>query len=390
MKRKLNTSDYHELIDLIKRMYPDENPVPLHAPRFMGKEKKNLAECIDSSYVSYVGEFVVKFERGVADFTKADYSIATVNGTTALHASLLLTGVVRNDEVITQPMTFVATCNAISYIGAYPVFVDIDEKTFSISPEKLEDYLTFECSREKDGFLYNKKTHRRQAACIPVHVFGCPGKIAEIVNICDKFGIPVIEDAAEALGSYFRKKHLGTFAKIGILSFNGNKIITTGGGGMILTSDFSIAEKARHLITTAKKKHPWEFEHDQLGYNYRMPNINAAVGCAQMEFLGRFIENKRKTAKEYFDFFSARQLKMLWEPEDSISNFWLSAVILSNIEERNEMLTMLNDSGIQARPVWNLMNTLEMYKDCYTSDIKVSTDLATRIVNLPSSVQKAL
>lgn len=293
---------YKPVVDFIHGLYHSDDFVPLHAPCFIGNEKKYLNECIDTTFVSSVGKFVDRFEEMVADYTGAAKAVVCVNGTNALHMALLLAGVEREDEVISQALTFIATANAISYIGAYPVFIDVDRETMGLSPDSLRKWLsTF--AEIKDGVCYNKETGRRVKACVPMHTFGHPARLAELVQICEQYHIELIEDAAESIGSLYKGRHTGTLAKISALSFNGNKTITTGGGGMLLFQDAELGAYAKHLTTQAKVPHRWEFMHDHIGYNYRMPNINAALGCAQMENLDRFIENKRETAEKYKFFF---------------------------------------------------------------------------------------
>ncbi len=294
---------FKEIVSFIKSLYPDENPVPLHAPRFNGNEKKYLVECIDTTFVSYVGEYVKLLEEHIRNFTGARYAVATVNGTEALHLALILAGVKPGDEVLTQAMTFVATANAIAYCQAHPVFLDVERSTLGLDPEKLEDFLELNGVVKPDGFCYNRVTGRRISAGVPMHTFGHPARIDQIVDICRKHHLAVVEDSAEALGSFYKRQHAGTFGDFGILSFNGNKPVTAGGGGMIITNNESLGFQAKHISTTAKLPHPWEFIHDRVGYNSRMPNINAAVGCAQMEKLPQVIENKRQTAQLYKEFF---------------------------------------------------------------------------------------
>ena len=294
---------YKTITDFIKNIYDHQSTINLHEPRFIGNEKKYLAECIDSTFVSYVGAFVTSFEERIKAYTGAKYAVAMANGTLAQHLALRVCGVVHDDEVITQALTFVATANAITYIGAHPIFLDSDTDTLGLSPEKLFTFLKNETLKKADGFNYNKKSGRRISACIPVHVFGHPARIDDIVQICNDNNILVIEDAAESLGSFYQSKHTGTFGLASVLSFNGNKTITTGGGGMLLTNNEAIATSAKHLSTTAKIPHAWAFEHDEIGYNYRMPNINAALGCAQMETLDLFLTKKREQAHLYAAFF---------------------------------------------------------------------------------------
>ena len=378
---------YKDVISFIKTLYPKENPVPLHAPRFIGNEKKYLNECIDSTYVSYVGKFVGQFEQMIKDFTGAKYAVAISNGTLALHTALMLANVKKDEEVLTQALTFVATANAISYTGATPLFIDSERNTLGMCPEALEKFLHNNCVIKDDEYTYNKKTNKRISACIPMHVFGHPVRIDEIVKICEKYNITVIEDAAESLGSYYKSLHTGLFGKIGILSFNGNKTITTGGGGMLITNDENIAKRAMHITKTAKVAHPWEFIHDEVGYNYRLSNLNAAVGCAQMECLDGFLSNKRELAGKYKEFFAGKNIEFISEPKNSRSNYWLNAILLKNREERDAFLKETNDNAVITRPLWRLMNKLPMYKDCETTSLEMAQWLEDRIVNIPSSVR---
>jgi perosamine synthetase len=359
--------------------------VYLHEPCFDGNEKKYLNECIDTTFVSSVGKFVRQFEEMIEEFTGIKYAIAAVNGTAALHISLILNNVLPEDEVITQALTFVATSNAIAYTGAKPIFIDVDKDTMGLSPKALELFL-LENTRSENGYCINKKTGKRIKACIPMHTFGHPCRIDEIVSLCDHYHIDVIEDAAESLGSYYKGQHTGTFGKIGTLSFNGNKIITTGGGGMILTNDDELGKLAKHITTTAKVPHPWEFVHDRTAYNYRLTNLAAALGCAQMEQLPGFLAQKRKLALAYSSFFQQAGIEFVNEPENCLSNFWLNALVLSDKTEQNNFLEYMNNHKIMVRPVWQLMNRLEMYKDCQHDSLEITEWLADRVVNLPSSV----
>lgn len=377
---------YCEITRFIKSLYVDEKPVPLHAPKFFGNEKKYLKQCIDSTFVSYVGEFVNRFEEHILRFTGASYAVAMVNGTSALQIALQVAGVQPGDEVITQVLTFVATANAIKHAGGEVAFVDVDRETLGMSPEKLEEYLK-ENAIFRSGFSFNKQSGKKISACIPMHTFGHCAHIEDIIEICGKYNIRVIEDSAESLGSYYKGKHSGTFGVAGILSFNGNKPVTTGGGGMIITSDEGIAQKARHLTTTAKQKHPWSFFHDEIGYNLRMPNLNAAVGCAQMEQIDFILGNKRDLAEKYKAFFDSLNMPFVSEPADCTSNYWLNAIILNNFNEREDFLKYTNDNGIQTRPVWTLMNKLPMYKHCQTGNLSNAEWLEDRIVNIPSGVR---
>lgn len=377
---------YKPVVDFVHTLFASDDFVPLHAPCFIGNEKKYLNECIDTTYVSSVGKFVDRFEEMVADYTGTAKAVVCVNGTNALHMALLLAGVERDDEVISQSLTFIATANAISYIGAHPVFIDVDKETMGLSPLSMEKWLG--ASTEiREGACYNKKTGRRIKACVPMHTFGHPVKLAELTALCNRYHIELIEDAAESLGSFYKGKHTGTVGKISALSFNGNKTITTGGGGMLLFQDADLGQYAKHLMTQAKVPHRWEFMHDHIGYNYRMPNINAALGCAQMENLDRYVENKRETAEKYQSFFQTSSIEFFSEPEDCCSNYWLNAVLLPDKTARDEFLAYTNDHGVMTRPVWGLMNKLPMFEHCETDDLKNTRWFEERVVNIPSSVR---
>jgi perosamine synthetase len=458
---------FQEIVDFIRELYGEPtNFIPLHAPVFSGNEKKYLEECIDSTFVSSVGKFVDEFEIKMAEYTGAKKAVVCVNGTNALHLALMLVGVERDTEVITQPLTFIATANAISYCGAHPVFLDVDMDTMGLSPTSLRIWLetsteltiltkqsNFEPNGEatflrgaiatKQPVLINKKTGRRISACVPMHTFGHPCRIDEIVEICNEYNIPVVEDAAESLGSFYspreisfnnseselqntnisrgKGKHTGTFGKIGVLSFNGNKIITTGGGGMLLFDDEQLAKKAKHLTTQAKVPHPWEFIHDEIGYNFRMPNINAALGLAQLEQLLYLLESKRKVANTYKEFFnnfdftsndtarSARRpatmqplppqpfnpstnilfnpstIHYIPEPPHSHSNYWLNCILMPSRKERDAFLKYSNENGVMTRPAWELMNRLSMFINAQCGVLSNSEWIANRLVNIPSS-----
>ncbi len=377
-------AQYDGLIDVVRSIY-GEGFIPLHRPVFEGNERQYLLDCIDSNFVSSVGAKVTEFEQQIAEFTGAKFAIATVNGTAALHVALQLAGVKRGDEVIGQALTFIATCNAISYAGARPVFVDVDLDTLGLSPDALRRWLA-EHAEMREGEAFNRVTGRRIAACVPMHTFGFPLRIREIVAVCDEYGIPVVEDAAESLGSYVDGRHTGTFGKLATLSFNGNKTITTGGGGMILTNDEGIAKRAKHLTTTAKIPHPYEFVHDEIGYNYRMPNLNAALGCAQMERLPEMLAAKADVAARYAQFFDGTGIRFVQPLEDYVSNRWLNAIVLDSESVRDEFLKYTNAQGVMTRPIWRLMSRLEMFKDCQHDGLENSCWLEARVVNLPSSV----
>jgi aminotransferase in exopolysaccharide biosynthesis len=379
------TKDRFELVvDFIRSIYGQGN-IPLHRPIFDGAERQYLVECIDSNFVSSVGKRVTEFEEKITTFTGAKHAVATVNGTAALHTALMLVGVQRGDEVLSQALTFIATCNALSYVGADPVFVDVDRETLGMSPDALRAFLAAHVVH-RNGCAINRLTGRRIAACVPMHTFGLPCCIEEIVALCGDFGIPVVEDAAESLGSYVSNRHTGTFGKLATLSFNGNKVITTGGGGMIITNDSELATRAKHLTTTAKIPHPYEFVHDITGYNYRMPNLNAALGCAQMESLSHFLEVKAEVAQHYAEFFDAQGIPFMRAPPGTVSNYWLNAIVLDSLAERNRFLEYSNDQGVMTRPIWRLMTRLEMYKGCQHDGLENSRWLEDRVVNLPSSV----
>lgn len=378
---------YSDIVSFIHQLYNADEFVPLHAPLFIGNEKKYLNECIDTTFVSSVGKFVDRFEAEVAAYTGAKKAVVCVSGTNALHMAMMLVGVERNDEILTQALTFIATCNAISYINAHPVFIDVDKDTLGLSPAAVKAWL-IKNAEVKNNACYNKHTGRRVKACIPMHTFGHPVRIDELADICKEWHLELVEDAAESLGSFYKGQHTGTFGKVGAISFNGNKTITTGGGGMLLFQDEELGALAKHLTTQAKVPHRWAFVHDHIGYNYRMPNINAALGCAQLENLERYVEDKRKTAEIYTDFFqNIPDITFFTESENSHSNYWLNVVILKDKKAQQEFLEYTNNHGIMTRPVWELMNRLDMFKHCETDGLKNTEWLADRIVNIPSSVR---
>lgn len=378
---------YNQITDFIHQLFGTEETVPLHAPLFIGNEKKYLEECIDTTFVSSVGQFVDRFEADMAAYTGARKAVVCVSGTNALHMAMMLVGVERDDEVLTQALTFIATCNAISYIGAHPVFIDVDMDTLGLSPKAVKDWLV-KNAEVKNGVCYNKHTGRRVKACVPMHTFGHPVKIDELVAVCEEWHIELVEDAAESIGSLYKGRHTGTFGKVGAVSFNGNKTITTGGGGMLLFQDEELGKLAKHLTTQAKVPHRWAFVHDHIGYNYRMPNINAALGCAQLENIDRYVASKRETAAIYADFFKdIPDITFFTEPENCRSNYWLNVVMLKDKAAQQEFLEYTNDHGVMTRPVWELMNRLEMFKHCETDGLKNTQWLADRIVNIPSSVR---
>lgn len=378
---------YEKTINFIKDLYGNQEFTPLSVPKFIGNEKKYLNECIDTTFVSSVGQFVDRFEKDMVAYTGAKRAVVCVSGTNALHMALMLAGVEREDEVLTQALTFIATCNAISYTGAHPVFIDVDRSTMGLSPDALKAWLP-QNAEIRNGQCYNKGTGRRLKACVPMHTFGHPVRIEEIAYICAEWHIELVEDAAESVGSKHKGKHTGLFGKVGALSFNGNKTITTGGGGMLLFMDEELGTLAKHLTTQAKIPHRWEFKHDHIGYNYRMPNINAALGCAQLEHLDEYIADKRATAAAYAEFFkNVDDIEFFTEPEDSFSNYWLNVVILKDHEAQLQFLQETNDNGVMTRPIWELMNRLPMFEHCQHDNLENTTFFADRVVNIPSSVR---
>lgn len=381
---------YRDIVEFIREHYHASagERVMLHAPTFAGNEKKYLNECIDTTFVSSVGEFVDRFERDIAAYTGAKKAVVCVSGTNALHMAMMLAGVRRDDEVLTQALTFIATCNAISYIGAHPVFIDVDKESMGLSPDALEIWLDDNAEIRDDGYAYNRLTGRRISACVPMHTFGHPTKIDRIAEICKKWNIELVEDAAESIGSLYKGRHTGIFGKVGAISFNGNKTITTGGGGMLLFNDEELGAHAKHLTTQAKVPHRWEFIHDEIGYNYRMPNINAALGCAQLENIDKFIASKRATAQAYKELFASNPhgIEFMAEPENTRSNYWLNAILLPDRESRDAFLEYTNDNGVMTRPIWELMTHLPMFENAQHGDLTITEMLADRIVNIPSSV----
>ncbi len=376
-----------EIVSFIRRAFlqPD-GLIPLHAPKFSGNERKYVLDAIDSTFVSSVGAYVTRFEAMMVEITGGGYAIATVNGTAALHLALMIAGVSEGDEVITQPLTFVATANAVRMAGGTPIFIDVDKDTLGMSPASLEDFLSTCCANTAEGCI-NKTTGKRVAACVPMHTFGFPLRIDQISGICQQYGIALIEDAAESLGSFYKGQHTGTFGLMGAFSFNGNKTVTCGGGGAIITSDDQIARKARHLSTTAKIPHVWEYDHDEIGYNYRMPNLNAAMACAQLEQLPAFLENKRKLANLYRDFFSKKNISYVDELPEAKANYWLNALMFDDQSQKESFLADSNANGVMTRPIWKLMNKLGMYKDCQAYNLVNAEWLEQRVVNIPSSVR---
>jgi aminotransferase in exopolysaccharide biosynthesis len=376
---------FDDLIRFVRDQYRTNEFIPLHAPIFSGMEKRYVAETLDSTFVSSVGEFVDRFERGMVQYTCSPRAVAAVNGTAALHIALQLAGVRRGDLVITQPLTFVATCNAITYCGAEPVFIDVDRHTLGLSPKALEAWLQENVLLDDIGVCRVKADNKVIRACLPMHTFGHPVELDVLINVCARWNLVLVEDAAESLGSFYKGRHTGTFGLLGTLSFNGNKIITTGGGGMILAGN-ELGSRAKHLTTTAKKPHPYEYVHDEIGYNYRMPNINAALGCAQLEQLESFIRAKRALAQRYEEHFKDSDLRFFKEPAECRSNYWLNAAICNGREQRDALLKTTNDQGVMTRPIWALMNHLPIYAHCCKGDLSNAEWLEARVFNLPSSV----
>ena len=379
-------SDFFSVISFIKNQYKTDSFIPLHVPYFGGNEKKYLLETIDSTFVSSVGPFVDQFELLMSEITKTQKAVAVVNGTAGLQIALQLVGVKPGDEVITQALTFVATANAIAYNNANPIFLDVDLDTMGLSPKAVAQFLEEFGDLREDG-CYNKKTGNKISACVPMHTFGFPIHLDELMTVCNTWNIPVVEDAAESLGSQYKEKLTGSFGKIGVFSFNGNKIVTSGGGGALVTNDIAIGEKGKYLTTTAKVPHPYEYVHDEIGYNYRMPNLNAALACAQLEQLSGFIENKRKLAKEYHAFFVTKGIKFRLETHETKANYWLMAIELENKSERDLFLKSTNQNNIMTRPIWQLMFRLPMYANCQKDEQINAAFLEERIVNIPSSVR---
>ncbi len=373
-------------INFIRNRFKEKDKfIPLHVPCFIGNEKKYLKDCIDSTFVSSVGAYVDLFEEKMSLFTQTKKSVAVVNGTSALQISLKLVGVKTNDEVITQALTFVATANAIKYNNAFPIFLDVDIDTMGLSPNAVEAFLD-EYAELRDDGCYNKSTGRRISACMPMHTFGFPVNLDKLITICKKWSIPIVEDAAESIGSSYKGQSTGSFGQVAGFSLNGNKIITSGGGGVITTNNIELAKKAKFLTTTAKEPHPYEYHHSELGYNFRMPNLNAALACAQLESIEVFLKNKRILANEYKAFFDSEGVKFRIENPETKANYWLMCVELENIKERELFLKETNSSGVMTRPIWKSMDSLPMYKDCQKDSLKNTKFLEERIVNIPSSV----
>lgn len=376
---------FDSLIRFVREQYRTADFIPLHAPVFRGRERALVLDTIDSTFVSSVGTYVDRFEKDMAKFTTSPRAVAVVNGTAALHIALKLADVVQGDLVVTQSLTFVATCNAIAYCGAEPLFVDVDRRTLGLSPEALESWLLENALIDDNGDCRTRDGNRRIRACLPMHTFGHPVDLDALIAVCDCWHLVLVEDAAESLGSYYKERHTGTLGRIGVLSFNGNKIMTTGGGGMLLTDEV-IGKRAKHLTTTAKIPHPYEFFHDEIGYNYRLPNLNAALGCAQLEQLPAFLLSKRTLATRYIDFFKDSDMRPIVEPERCRSNYWLNGVVCENAAQRDALLKTTNEAGVMTRPIWALMNRLPLYANALRGPLTNAEWLEARVVNLPSSV----
>ncbi len=371
--------------EFVQGLYSTTDFIPLHAPTLSGNEEKYLVDVIRSTFVSSVGKEVVEFEDSIARSLGVKHAVAMVNGSAALHIALLVAGVEPGTEVLTQALSFVATANAIKYAQANPVFLDVDSMSYSLCPVKLEQWLEQNIQLH-NGTPINKNSGARVSACVPMHTFGFIGDINKVIQVCEKYSIPVVEDAAESLGSTKEGRHAGSFGLCSAISFNGNKIITTGGGGMFVTDSDELASLARHLSTTAKKPHKWEYVHDMVGYNYRMPNLNAALGKAQLEQLSGFLSSKRAISEEYRRFFSETNVEFLTEPDGCTSNYWLCTAKFLDKDSRDEFLAVTNGLGVMTRPVWELLNRLPPYSDCQTGDLTVAEDVVDRLVNIPSSV----
>lgn len=376
--------DAASVSQFVRDLYQTNEFIPLHAPRFGGNEKQYVMETIDSTFVSSVGKFVDEFEHKIEAFTGIAKAVATVNGTAALHAALYMAGVERGDLVITQALTFVATCNALYHMGAEPVFVDVSPISYGLCPRAVGDYLEENAELRENG-CFHKRTNQKIKAVVPMHTFGHPVELDELSAVCQNWNLRLIEDAAESLGSLYKGQHTGTIGDFGALSFNGNKIITTGGGGMVLCLTEVDGKRTKYVTTTAKVPHPYEFFHDEPGFNYRMPNLNAALGCAQMEVLENYLMSKRQLAAQYKDFFQGSEFEFVTEPAYAKSNYWLNAVFCPNKDARDSLLKTTNDSGVMTRPIWQLMNRLPMFEKCLRGDLTQSEFFEGRLLNLPSS-----
>jgi aminotransferase in exopolysaccharide biosynthesis len=373
-----------KIVEFVRDIYQTNDFIPLHKPTFDGNEQKYVLETIQSTFVSSVGKFVDEFEQKIEAYTGTAKAVATVNGTAALHAALYMAGVKHGDFVITQALTFVATCNALHHMGAEPIFVDVSSVSLGLCPKAMDEFLAENAEHTETGCVH-RKTQRPIRAVVPMHTFGHPVEIDELMTVCLKWNITLVEDAAESLGSFYKGKHTGTFGEFGAVSFNGNKIITTGGGGMVLCKTKDTGKRTKHITTTAKVPHPYEFYHDEAGFNYRMPNLNAALGCAQMEVLETYLAQKRVLAAHYQTFFESSDFKFVLEPEYAKSNYWLNAVICPSTAARDELLKQTNAAGVMTRPIWKLMHRLPMFKDALRGDLTQSEHIESYLINLPSS-----
>lgn len=381
-------------IELVRDIYETDAFIPLHAPSFSALDKEYVVDAIDSTFVSSVSDYVGKFEQVLSRFTGADYIVPVVNGTSGIHLALHALGVNNDCEVITQSLTFTATCNAIAYTGAQPILVDVEAKSMGLCPESLDSFLQKHAElQEIDGqqVTINKHTGKHIAACVPMHTFGHPVKMAELRHVCQQWNIAIVEDAAEALGSFIeldgKQQHCGTIGAMGVLSFNGNKPITTGGGGAILTNDVVLAERLRHISTTAKLAHAWEYVHDEVGYNYRMPGLNAALGCSQMEQLPTFLADKQIITQRYREWSNEQGVTFVDGQENTQANFWLNAFILEDKKQRDEFLSLSNEQGVMTRPIWQPMHLLEHFKDVQRTELNNTLHIMERLVNVPSSAR---
>ncbi len=376
---------HKKLVNFVQDIYQTKEFIPLHAPTFAGNEKEYVNNTLESTFVSSVGKYVDQFEQQIEEFTGTAKAIATVNGTAALHTALYMAGVKSGDLVITQALTFVATCNALYHMGAEPVFVDVSKVSLGLCPKALETYLDDNACINTDGLCEDKCTRKIYRAVVPMHTFGHPVELDELIAVCHKWNIALVEDAAESLGSFYKGKHTGTFGDFSAISFNGNKVITTGGGGMVLCKNLEEGMHTKHVTTTAKVPHPYEFFHDEAGFNYRLPNLNAALGCAQMEVLPKYLKQKRALAQHYSEFFSHSEYKFVIEPEYAQSNYWLNAIICPDSETREIFIKETNAQGIMTRPIWKLMHRLPMFKNAKRGDLSTSIWLESSLVNIPSS-----
>ena len=372
------------IVEFVRDTYKTDEFIPLHAPTFDGNEKAYVIETIESTFVSSVGKFVDDFEKKIEAYTGTAKAVATVNGTAALHAALYMADVERGDLVITQAWTFVATCNALYHMGAEPIFLDVSPVSLGLCPKAVDAFLE-ENAEVTDAGCIHKKTGRRIKAVVPMHTFGHPVELDELVAVCLKWNITLVEDAAESLGSFYKDKHTGTIGDFGAFSFNGNKIITTGGGGMVLCKTQELGARTKHVTTTAKVPHPYEFFHDEPGFNYRMPNLNAALGCAQMEVIEQYLKQKRMLAEDYKNFFKGTDIKFVTEPEYAQSNYWLNAIICPDKESREEIITTTNSLGVMTRPIWQLMHRLPMFENAIRSDLTHSEFIEAHLINIPST-----